>query len=70
MKRNESTADRAVRAIIGAALLALGLITGGILKWILLAAAVIAVFTAVTGFCGLYKLFGISTYKEQPPSQK
>jgi hypothetical protein len=70
MKRNESTGDRIIRAIVGVALLALVLVTGGVLKWVLLAAAVIAIFTALTGFCGLYKLLGLSTYKEQTPAQK
>jgi hypothetical protein len=70
MKKNESTADRMIRAIIGTALLVFGFIVGGILQWILLAAGILAVFTAITGFCGLYKLLGISTLKEQAPPQK
>jgi hypothetical protein len=70
MKKNESTADRMIRVIIGTALLVFGFIVGGILQWILLAAGILAVFTAITGFCGLYKLLGISTLKEQAPPQK
>ncbi|MBI5806334.1 DUF2892 domain-containing protein [candidate division TA06 bacterium] len=70
MKRNESTADRIIRAIIGIALLVFGFIVTGILHWVLLAAGILALFTAITGFCGLYKLLGISTYKEQTPPQK
>ena len=70
MKRNESTADRMIRAIIGIGLLVFGFTVNGALQWILLAAGILAVFTAITGFCGLYKLLGISTYKEQAPPQK
>lgn len=70
MKRNESTVDRIIRAIIGIALLVFGFIVTGTLQWVLLAAGILAVFTAITGFCGLYKLLGISTYKEQTPPQK
>jgi len=70
MKRNESTADRIIRAIIGIALLVFGFMAGGTLHWILLAAGILALFTAITGFCGLYKLLGISTHKEQAPPQK
>lgn len=69
MKRNESTVDRIIRAIIGIALLVFGFIIGGTLQWIMIAAGAVALFTAVTGFCGLYKLLGISTYKEQKPQQ-
>lgn len=67
MKKNENTADRLIRSIIGIALLVFGLIAGGTLQWILLAAAAVALFTAISGFCGLYKLLGISTYKELTP---
>ena len=70
MKRNESTTDRIIRAIIGIALLVFGFLMGGVLHWILLAAGVIALFTAITGFCGLYKLLGISTNKDPAPPQK
>lgn len=70
MKRNESTADRIIRAIIGIGLLVFGITVNGTLQWILLAAGILALFTAITGFCGLYKLLGISTYKEQAPTQK
>lgn len=65
MKKNESNTDRIIRAIIGIVLLALyftNTITGtwGIVG---LVVGIIALVTAATGFCGLYKLFGISTRK-------
>ena len=70
MKRNESSADRMIRAIIGIALLVFGFTVSGTLQWVMLATGILALFTAITGFCGLYKLLGISTYKEQAPPQK
>lgn len=66
MGTNEAGWDRAVRAIIGLALvvtlLATNILTGGlaIAGWIV---AVVMIGTAVTGFCGLYALFGINTCK-------
>lgn len=63
MKVNESTVDRIIRAVVGVLALvgavALGLSTvGGIL--LLVVGGILAV-TAVTGFCPLYRLFGLST---------
>jgi hypothetical protein len=65
MKRNESTLDRIIRVIIGIAALAVSFVVVGPLKIVLIVVAVIALFTAVTGFCLLYKLFGIATLKEK-----
>lgn len=66
MERNESTLDRIVRAVVGSALIALavwgfGLASGSVLGIILAAFGGILLFTAVTGFCVLYKLFGVTT---------
>ena len=57
MIKNEGKADRIIRVIIGI----LALYAGWQYNqwWFLLAA--IALITAATGFCGLYKLLGIST---------
>jgi len=65
MSRNENGIDRIVRvviaiaAIVGAA--AVGFGTAG--AWILLVVAAVMLVTAVTGFCPLYRVFGLSTYK-------
>jgi len=64
MKSNESALDRIIRVILGIALLAAGLLMAGPIKWVLLALAAIALITAVTGFCLLYKVFGINTNKK------
>lgn len=63
MMVNEGTWDRVIRGIIAviSAVLAfdhVGNIAG---EWIFGIIAVIALLTAVTGFCPLYKVFGIRT---------
>jgi len=67
-KKNESGTDRLIRAIIGLILLIVSYyyLTGWvqIVGYIL---GVISVITAITGFCGLYKLLGISTIKKEEP---
>ncbi|MDQ7798918.1 MAG: DUF2892 domain-containing protein [Candidatus Edwardsbacteria bacterium] len=64
MKTNESALDRIIRAVLGIALLAAGLLMAGPIKWVLLVLAAIALITAVTGFCLLYRVFGINTNKK------
>lgn len=62
MKRNVGTIDRVIRLIIG--LLALGgvfFVNAIWLKVVLGIVGVVMLFTAATGFCALYTLFGIST---------
>lgn len=63
MKTNESTLDRAIRAVIGIVALAVAFATGiGSIAGIVLAVVgVVLVATAAIGFCPLYRLFGIST---------
>lgn len=63
MKRNESAVDRAIRAAVGAALVTAGLAVGGTLAVVLYVLAAVMFFTALTGFCPLYRLFGIDTCK-------
>ena len=55
---NESTIDRALRMIVGIALLAL-VFVGPRTPWGLL--GVIPVATALVGVCPLYRLLGVST---------
>ncbi|HEX9911908.1 MAG TPA: DUF2892 domain-containing protein [candidate division Zixibacteria bacterium] len=69
MKSNEGGADRLIRIIAGVVLFMLG---WGILKNNLLGIifdilGIILFVTGITGFCGLYKLLGISTKKEETP---
>lgn len=65
MKKNEGTLDRLIRLLIWV----LALIWGffwlyGTLQIIAYVVAVLALFTGITGFCGLYTLLKISTIKK------
>lgn len=62
-KTNEGNGDRIFRAILGAVLVAAFFMTSGTLSWVLLVVGIVALFTAVTGFCALYALLGINTCK-------
>ncbi|MBI1351874.1 MAG: DUF2892 domain-containing protein [Actinomycetales bacterium] len=67
MTTNENGIDRAVRIIIAiaAVLGAWAVGFGSVLGVILLVVAAIMVLTAVTGFCPLYRIFGLSTAKNR-----
>jgi len=63
MRTNEGTTDRILRAAAGVVALVIALMTGlgsvgGIL---MLVVAAILLVTAATGFCPLYRAFGLST---------
>jgi len=63
MKRNESTIDRVLRAVLGVVLAGIGLALGGVPAIVLYVLAAVMLVTAATGFCPLYKLLGIDTCK-------
>lgn len=60
--QNESPIDRIIRVVVG---LSLGLVSviflSGTIQLVGSIAAFILIVTGVTGFCAIYKLFGIST---------
>jgi hypothetical protein len=67
-QKNESTPDRVIRLVVGAGLVvlslaALGLTSGSVLGIIAAVVGAVLLFTAVTGTCLLYKLFGMNTAK-------
>lgn len=70
MKRNEGTLNRLIRwliaviAIIGAYFWLYG--TGQIIAYVI---GIIALFTSLSGFCGLYPLLKINTYKGTPANK-
>ncbi|MGB9694901.1 MAG: YgaP family membrane protein [Caldisericaceae bacterium] len=62
--RNESNIDRTIRIILGIILLVLGIFVYKRTTAIILdVIGAIALLTGLTGFCGIYRLFGISTRK-------
>ena len=68
---NESTLDRAIRAVAGLALLTLVFTAlSGILQIVAAVAGLILLATAAIGFCPLYALFGISTCPRQPAARR
>lgn len=68
--KNESSQDRIIRAILGAVLLLIAYLwLSGVWAVIFNIVGIISLFTAATGFCLLYKLFGIDTNKSDKPDQ-
>lgn len=67
MNKNVGTIDRVVRAVIGVAAVIGAFSVGLTSVWgiVLAVVAVIALVTAVVGFCPLYRLLGISTHTTQ-----
>lgn len=64
MKKNEGNIDRIVRAIVGIVLIATAfLLNANGLTVVFYVVGVIAIITAITGFCALYKIAGIDTSK-------
>ncbi|MFA6301397.1 MAG: DUF2892 domain-containing protein [Candidatus Paceibacterota bacterium] len=77
MKKNESNLDRIIRIVLAVIFFAIGLWwLDGVWQTVFYVVALILLFTGVSGFCGLYKLFGISTCKganmttENPPIEQ
>lgn len=65
MTRNEGTADRIIRILLGLILLYLATAKfTGTLAIVVGVIAVILLITGITGFCALYKLFGVCTLKK------
>jgi len=65
-KANEGSMDRWIRAIIGVVILTVAYYSlSGKIQIISYVIGAILVFTAITGFCGLYKLLGISTIENK-----
>jgi hypothetical protein len=65
--QNENQSDRLIRFLFGEVFLLLAYFwLGGIAQIICYVLGVIAIFTALTGFCAAYKLLGINTAKKYP----
>ena len=65
MKINEGPVDRIVRAIVGIALIMVGLlgIATGAWLWVVYLLGAILLVTGIVGFCPLYALLKLSTAK-------
>jgi len=67
MKKNEGTADRVIRVILGFILIYIGAIQmglSGVLAYIVVLVGLILLITGTIGFCGLYTVIGINTLKK------
>ena len=68
MQKNEGTADRVIRVILGIILIWLGVYFqsswGMVAMIVLIVLGLAALITGIIGFCSLYKLFKISTIKK------
>lgn len=61
---NESTTDRAIRGGVALVALGAGTVAGGVLSPVgiaLYSVSGVAAFTAISGYCPLYSVLGIST---------
>jgi hypothetical protein len=64
MHLNESRLDRAIRVVLGIALLGIGIgALHGILEILFIIVGAISLVTGITGFCALYRLLGLNTKK-------
>lgn len=63
MTQNEGTVDRLLRAGAGIALLKVACDQKGAARLAAGTGAALMLVTAATGFCGIYKLLGVSTCK-------
>jgi len=63
--QNENQMDRVIRFVLGIVLAVLGYtLFTGVIQIVMYVLAFVALFTSVTGFCLLYKIFGISTLRK------
>lgn len=65
LEKNEGDMDRAARVVIGVVLVALAYLkfVSAPIDLVLYVVGAVLVLTGITGFCAIYKLFGINTAK-------
>ncbi len=64
MVKNVGTVDKVIRVFVGVlATIGAFLVSGTVLKVVLAILAIAMFFTAISGYCALYQVFGISTCK-------
>ena len=65
MIKNESALDRGIRLILAIVFFLIGeIVLKGFWMYLFYALGLIFLVTSLTGYCGLYRLFGISTIKK------
>ena len=65
MEKNIGRKDRIIRLILGILFFFIGIFTKNVWGAIGIILGVILLITVFTGYCGLYKPFGINTNKSQ-----
>ncbi len=65
MKTNQGKIDRVFRIVVGVVLVAAGFSAAGWAAIILWVIGGILLITGITGFCGIYALFGFDTCKKK-----
>ena len=70
MERNVGSKDKTIRLIAGLILLVVGILRQGVSGLLCAIVGISLLFTSITGFCSLYKLFGINTCKVEPGSTR
>ena len=70
MEKNVGARDKIIRVIAGLIILGVGVSMQGVLGLVCAIVGIGLLFTAITGFCSLYKLFGIDTRKGKPESTR
>ncbi|TVP93724.1 MAG: DUF2892 domain-containing protein [Acholeplasmatales bacterium] len=61
MQKNVGSLDQTIRYVVAILLVMLAVFLPVAWSWVFLVPAAILAFTAATGWCGLYRLFGIKT---------
>jgi len=69
IEKNVGVKDKTIRVIAGLILLGVGISIQGVWGLICAIVGIGLLFTAITGFCSLYKLFGINTREVKPESK-
>jgi hypothetical protein len=65
-KPNEGKMDRTIRIVLGVILLGLTLFSlTGVAQIVAGIAGIVALVTGIVGFCGLYRVLGISTLEKK-----
>ncbi|MBP1912815.1 YgaP family membrane protein [Thermococcus stetteri] len=64
MERNEGKTDRLLRVVVGLVLIGLWALKDFRYELLALLIGLVLLITGITGFCGIYRLLGISTCRE------